>query len=98
MNPVLVNARSAKPLDEEMMKRVVASGARIVTLEEGCLPGGFGAAVLEWAAMNATIPARISCIAMPDRFVEHGARTILLDINDLSAGRVAERIAKLCGK
>ncbi|HEY9787844.1 MAG TPA: 1-deoxy-D-xylulose-5-phosphate synthase [Candidatus Obscuribacterales bacterium] len=95
--PMLVNARSAKPLDGDFLSKLVAPNVRdIITLEEGCLAGGFGAAVLEWMASNSDCSPqpRIKRIAVPDRFVEHGARSILLDINGLSPHKVAETIKR----
>jgi 1-deoxy-D-xylulose-5-phosphate synthase len=90
IRPILVNARSAKPLDEEMLIRLFEQGpAKIVTLEEGSLAGGFGSAVLTWAAErrlkypHARQP-QIACLGVADHFVEHGARSILLADNQLS--------------
>lgn len=39
-----------KPLDDEIMKEVAASGRPIVTVEDGTIDGGLGSAVLEWLA------------------------------------------------
>lgn len=96
IEPYLVNARSAKPLDESLLESFVfRCDTKIVTLEEGCLAGGFGAAVLEWAAaQRARRPrekqAEIACLGIGDHFVEHGARAKLLEINGLSPERIAE--------
>lgn len=100
IDPVLVNARSAKPLDEVMLRSLIANTwSPVVTLEEGCANGGFGSAILEWAAKNACVTGcpmpRITCIAVPDQFVEHGARNILLDLNGLSVQKVVEAITAL---
>jgi 1-deoxy-D-xylulose-5-phosphate synthase len=100
IEPALVNARSCKPLDESMLAELACDPAhKLVTLEEGCLSGGFGAAVLEWAARRrAAEPgvklADIACIAIPDHFVEHGARNILLDLTGLSPAKIADFVVK----
>ena len=92
----LVNARSCKPLDEVMLTELFSRpSSKVVTLEEGCLAGGFGAAVLEWSAqLRAKAPGlkqpEIACVGVPDKFVEHGARNILLEINGLTPGKIAE--------
>ena len=92
---ILVNARSAKPLDEPMLARFFEKGPdKIVTLEEGALAGGFGSAVLGWAADRALKcpalkPPQIACLGVPDHFVEHGARPILLADNQLCSNSVA---------
>lgn len=100
IEPTLVNARSCKPLDETMLEELAsAPDHKIITLEEGCLSGGFGSAVLEWAARRrASKPgsklADIGCIAIPDHFVEHGARNILLDLTGLSPAKIADFVVK----
>lgn len=99
LDPILVNARSCKPLDTGMVERFLFGGGKIVTLEEGYLSGGFGSAVLEHAASaRSNRPGRkqaeIACIGIKDHFVEHGARNILLDINGLSTQKVAEFVAE----
>ncbi len=49
--PMLINARSCKPLDQALLKQLVGDPTlTIVTLEEGTISGGFGTAVLEWAS------------------------------------------------
>lgn len=87
----LVNARFAKPLDPRIVD-LVAIQPFVVTVEEGCLQGGFGSAVLE-AANEAGVDTRnIKRLGIPDRFVEHGERDELL--TDL--GLSAEGIAQCC--
>ena len=73
----LVNARFVKPLDPHILD-LVATSPFVVTVEEGCLQGGFGSAVLE-AANEAGVETRhISRLGIPDRFIEHGEREELL--------------------
>lgn len=99
INPVILNARSCKPLDTRMLDRFLFGGAKLVTLEEGYLSGGFGSAVLEYAAAArmrhlGRKQADIACIGIGDHFVEHGARNILLDINGLTPEKVAEFVIR----
>jgi 1-deoxy-D-xylulose-5-phosphate synthase len=97
----LVNARSAKPLDGNMLNELFTNPQRpIITVEEGCLSGGFGAAVLEWSAAKRAADLRqpqplVTCLAIPDAFVEHGSRKILLDINGLSPQKIADKVRSL---
>jgi 1-deoxy-D-xylulose-5-phosphate synthase len=51
---------------------------RVVTLEEGALPGGFGDAVLELFARESVPGLRARPFGVPDRFFDHGARDSLL--------------------
>lgn len=98
--PTIINARSAKPLDVQMLSSLLRDGHKtFVTVEEGCLSGGFGSAVLEWMSTAgievADFMPRVFPIAVPDQFVEHGTRAILLELNGLSKEKIAERIEKL---
>lgn len=101
INPSIINARSAKPLDLEYLDDVLKNSARkVITLEEGIFAGGFGSAVLEHAASlrlanPSTKSADIYCIAIGDQFVEHGARAILLDNNGLSAAKITEQVIRI---
>ncbi|MBS1992197.1 MAG: 1-deoxy-D-xylulose-5-phosphate synthase [Cyanobacteria bacterium SZAS LIN-3] len=96
LEPMVVAARSAKPLDEALLRGLLLDGGnKIVTLEEGQLSGGFGAAVLEYlSSLKVANPAGkyadIVNLGIPDRFVEHGARPILLDEVGLSPARVTQ--------
>jgi len=63
--------RFVKPLDEALLHKVFRSYSGIVTVEDGCLMGGFGSAVLEFAADN-NYSSSIKRLGIPDRIVEHG--------------------------
>jgi 1-deoxy-D-xylulose-5-phosphate synthase len=97
MKPTLINARSAKPLDETLLAQLVSENKVLYTVEEGQLAGGFGSAVLEWAARTNNLgKAKIKCLGIADAFVEHGARGILLDDNGLSAAKIASFVQDEC--
>ena len=70
----VINARFIKPLDSETILRAVADCPFVVTLEEGCLQGGFGSAVLEAAADAGLDTSRIRRLGVPDRYIEHAER------------------------
>ena len=68
----------------------------IVTLEEGSLTGGFGSAVLElFEKYQKQIPVRV--LAIPDRFIEHGKRDLLLDSIGLSPAKIKLEVLRLLG-
>ncbi len=70
----IVNARSIKPLDEQMLQELAgAKRAPIITLEEGSVVGGFGSAVLEYYAAERIRGMTILPIGIPDLFIEHGS-------------------------
>jgi 1-deoxy-D-xylulose-5-phosphate synthase len=63
--------RFVKPIDEEMLHEVFSRFKKVVTIEDGCLPGGFGSAVIEFMADN-NYTAEIKRLGIPDRIIEHG--------------------------
>ncbi|NET30517.1 MAG: 1-deoxy-D-xylulose-5-phosphate synthase [Cyanothece sp. SIO1E1] len=66
----VVNARFAKPLDTELIFRLAQQIGRVVTLEEGCLIGGFGSGVLE-ALMDHNVSVPVTRLGVPDKLVDH---------------------------
>ena len=78
MNIVHWDARFLKPLDENMMRKVVTLGCPIVTVEDGTVHGGLGSAILEWISDHPeSIPGghsrpKVIRMGVPDRFIPHG--------------------------
>jgi 1-deoxy-D-xylulose-5-phosphate synthase len=70
LRATVVNARFAKPLDTELIIPLAQKIGQVVTLEEGCVQGGFGSAVLE-ALMDHQILVPVTRIGVPDQLVEH---------------------------
>ncbi|HZR43840.1 MAG TPA: 1-deoxy-D-xylulose-5-phosphate synthase [Ktedonobacteraceae bacterium] len=86
----VVNARWAKPLDEDMILRLAKGTGRLVTIEDHVLMGGFGGAVLELLERRSLWGINIRRIGLPDTFVEHGAPTILKELYGLSSAHIKE--------
>ncbi len=89
----LINARFVKPLDEELVKEMAEEHVLIVTLEENVLAGGFGEHVTEFAAVN-DLKAEIMNVAIPDKFVSHGAPDVLRKKLGLDPETIVKRILK----
>ena len=64
--------RFVKPLDTTILKEVFSHFKNIITVEDGCLTGGFGSAVLEWAMDNGYTSHNIKRLGIPDEYIEHG--------------------------
>jgi 1-deoxy-D-xylulose-5-phosphate synthase len=97
LDVTVADARFAKPIDVELMKRLAADHELLVTVEEGVLAGGFGSAV--WEALNDTgvdVP-RIVRIGMPDRYVTHGKPALLHREVGYTGKAIAERITAEIG-
>lgn len=69
--PAHYDMRYVKPIDEEMLHEVFSNYKKVITLEDGCIVGGFGSAVMEFMAENG-YSAQIKRLGIPDRFVQHG--------------------------
>jgi 1-deoxy-D-xylulose-5-phosphate synthase len=89
----VINMRFVKPLDEHLLEQVWHEQRLVLTLEENSLVGGFGAAVLEWAAHNgAEHDVQVVNLGIPDRFQEHGSRAELLAAVGLQAEKIRDRV------
>jgi len=76
----VVNARFAKPLDADTLFRVLAESNCVLTVEEGCLMGGFGSALLEAANAAGVRTDHLRRLGLPDRFIEHERAELLHDL------------------
>ena len=70
----VINARFAKPLDESTCLKAIEESGFVLTVEEGCLMGGFGSAVLEAASDHGLNASHVRRLGLPDRFVMHAER------------------------
>ena len=69
IHAVAVNARWAKPLDEELILRLARATGALVTVEDGAAAGGFGSAVAELLHAHGLDDVKLRIIGLPDKFV-----------------------------
>ena len=93
INIKVVDARFVKPLDEELLLDLAADAKAIVTVEENVLAGGFGSAILELLSSRG-IRKPVLNIGLPDRFIEHGPRSKLLEVVGLTSEGVSAKITE----
>ncbi len=67
----LYDMRFLKPIDEELLEEVFQKHNRVITLEDGCITGGLGDAVIEYMTAHGH-QATVVRMGIPDKFVEHG--------------------------
>jgi 1-deoxy-D-xylulose-5-phosphate synthase len=72
IDAALYDIRFLKPIDEELLHEVFKHHKKVITLEDGCIIGGLGSAVTEFANDHGYHNAEIHRLGIPDRFVEHG--------------------------
>ena len=92
LNVAVINGRFIKPLDDELIARFCRPAARVITVEEGSLAGGFGAAIMERAQELGIANVLFHRIGIPDEYVHHGAQDILRAQYDLHAEGIARRV------
>lgn len=80
-----------KPIDTELLREVFGRFKRIITVEDGCVSGGFGSAVLEEANLQG-YAGQIVRLGIPDTFVEQGSCGELYKLCGLDAESIAETI------
>lgn len=91
------NTRFVKPLDENSILQIAQRTKNIITCEENALSGGFGGAVAEFL-VDKHVNVSLLRLGIPDRFIEHGAREILLEkigLTDKGIAKSIERFLKV---
>ncbi|XVJ66600.1 MAG: 1-deoxy-D-xylulose-5-phosphate synthase [Lacibacter sp.] len=94
INPAHYDMRFAKPLDEALLHEVFAKYDKVVTVEDGCVQGGFGSAVLEFMAEH-NYKAEVKILGIPDRLVEHGTPKQLYEEIGIDANGIAKTVREM---
>lgn len=89
LSAAVINMRTVKPLDEELLHRMAHEKKMLVTMEENALAGGFGSAVLE-ALADAGLLVPVVRFGIGDAFIEQGKPQELLEM----AGLLPEQMAR----
>ncbi|HUU13745.1 MAG TPA: 1-deoxy-D-xylulose-5-phosphate synthase [Terriglobia bacterium] len=97
IHATVINARFAKPLDEELVCVLAAAKQFLVTAEEGTEAGGFGAGVAA-LLQDRRIPASILRITVPDRIIPHGAPNLLHAKYGLDVDGIVEKIGNFAAE
>ena len=92
----VANMRFVKPLDTELVLELARTHDAFVTVEEGCVMGGAGSAVLE-ALQAARVDMPVLQLGLPDSFVEHGDPAKLLALAGLDAAGIERQIVTRFG-
>jgi 1-deoxy-D-xylulose-5-phosphate synthase len=86
--------RFAKPLDENLLHEIFSSFRKIITVEDGCIQGGFGSAILEFMSDN-NYSAEIRRLGIPDRIVEHGEQQELQHETGFDAAGIEKVVTEM---
>jgi 1-deoxy-D-xylulose-5-phosphate synthase len=93
IDAMVINARFAKPLDEELILDVANYTKKVVVVEENVLSGGFGAGVLELLEKSEVSDVKVKRLGIPDEFVTHGKQDFLRSLYHLDAPGIAKECA-----
>jgi len=63
--------RFVKPIDEKLLHEVFSKFTKVITVEDGCIMGGMGSAVIEFMTDN-NYSAQVKRLGIPDKVIEHG--------------------------
>ena len=96
LDATVANMRFVKPLDHVLVAELARTHDALVTVEEGCIMGGAGSAVLEsLQASGLAIP--VLQLGLPDEFVEHGDPVKLMALCGLDAAGIEQSILRRFG-
>ena len=94
ISAAVFDARFVKPLDASLFHYIFQNFENIVTVEDGCLMGGFGTAVLEFAADNGYY-SKVKRLGIPDEVIEHGEQSELYRDCGYDAAGIAKAVYTL---
>jgi len=98
VNATVANMRFVKPIDHALIAQIANTHTTIITIEENCVMGGAGSAVMESLQaiqLNLPHPVKTLSLGLPDQFIEHGVHETMLADCGLDAKGIASAIAKL---
>ena len=88
--------RFVKPLDEKLLHQIFKKYSKVITVEDGCIQGGFGSAVIEFMADH-NYQAQIKRLGIPDKYVEHGTQAELWRECEYDVQAIVETVQQIVG-
>jgi 1-deoxy-D-xylulose-5-phosphate synthase len=98
LTPTVADARFAKPLDRDLLRRLAAGHDVLITIEEGAR-GGFGAQVLHALSEEGLLDGglKVRTMTLPDTFLEHDSPARQLDAAGLTAPHIVAKVLEVLG-
>ena len=94
LKATLVDMRFVKPLDEELLKKLLSKSKVFISIEDGSIMGGAGSAVQEFAS-NENIDVKSILFGIPDVFIEHASREEMLIDAGLDIKNIKSKLRKV---
>jgi 1-deoxy-D-xylulose-5-phosphate synthase len=95
LHPSVYDMRFAKPLDTKLLNVIFGKYYAAITVEDGCITGGFGSAVVEWAAGAGFHAKTIVRLGIPDEFIDQGEPAELYAQCGFDAAGIAQAARRL---
>ena len=86
--------RFVKPIDEVMLHEVFSKFKKVITIEDGCLMGGFGSAVIEFM-VDHKYSAEVTRLGIPDDYIQHGTQEELWKECGFDAKSIVKKIKEM---
>ena len=86
-----------KPLDVNILKEVCENYSEIITIEDGCLQGGFGSSILEFISDN-EYKINVHRLGIPDEFIHHGTQNELWNDCNINTNAIIKKVEGLMKK
>lgn len=96
ISAAVINARFIKPIDSDCIIKYARKTKRIITIEENVLNGGFGSRLLN-VVNNSGLEVKVEKMGLPDAFIEHGSREMLMAKYGLTTDQIISTAVKLIG-
>jgi 1-deoxy-D-xylulose-5-phosphate synthase len=99
LSTTVADARFAKPLDTDLINRLVREHEVVITIEEGAI-GGFGSFVLHYLAQSGQLDQglKIRTMCLPDVFIEHDSQSAQYDLAELNAKHIVAMALTALGR
>ena len=86
--------RFVKPLDEMLLHEIFSKFKKIITIEDGCIMGGFGSAIVEFM-VDQKYQSEVVRLGIPDEYIHHGTQEELWDECGFDVAAIIKTIEKL---
>ncbi|MEO0312346.1 MAG: hypothetical protein RIQ89_2003 [Bacteroidota bacterium] len=97
IHPAHYDMRFAKPLDNALLHSIFKKFNKIITIEDGCIQGGFGSAIAEFM-IDHQYHAHLVRMGIPDQFIEHGEQRELYEECGFDTKAIVEQVTAMVAK
>lgn len=95
VSAALYDMRFVKPLDEVLLHEVFGKFKHVITVEDGCIQGGMGSAIIEFMADHG-YTAQVKRLGIPDEYIEHGTQDELYAECGFDVAAMVRTASEMC--